>query len=89
MGQKEHSDGKGVSGSYHVTLPDGRVQTVNYKDDGYGLVADVSTPDSGYKSYEPKSYSAPSYERPAYSAPSYERPAYERPSYERPAYRDY
>ena len=71
MGQKEHSDGKGVSGSYHVTLPDGRVQTVNYKDDGYGLVADVSAPESGYKSYEPKSYSAPSYERP-----SYERPAY-------------
>jgi len=63
MGQKEHSSGKGVVGSYHVTLPDGRLQTVTYKDDGYGLVADVSH--SGY--------AAPAYSAPAYSAPAYNR----------------
>ncbi len=59
MGQKESSDGKGVSGSYHVALPDGRMQVVNYKDDGYGLVADVSAPEgSGYvaKSAYPAKY---------------------------------
>ena len=30
-----------VSGSYHVQLPDGRHQHVNYKDEGNGYVADV------------------------------------------------
>ena len=68
MGQTEHSSGKGVSGSYHVALPDGRVQTVNYKDDGYGYVADVS-----YSGYAAPAYSAPAYSAPAYTAPAYNR----------------
>ena len=64
MGQKEHSSGKGVAGSYHVTLPDGRLQTVTYKDDGYGLVADVS---------HSTGYATPAYSAPAYTAPAYNR----------------
>ena len=41
-GHQESSDGKIVSGSYRVLLPDGRVQTVTYKVDDYsGYVADV------------------------------------------------
>merc|ERR1711944_47714 len=39
----ETADGKAVSGSYQVNLPDGRVQTVTYTADHYnGFVADVS-----------------------------------------------
>ena len=42
FGHQETSDGKVVTGSYRVALPDGRVQTVTYKVDGYsGFVADV------------------------------------------------
>ena len=37
-----HSDGKAVTGSYHVALPDGRIQVVTYKADEYGYVADVT-----------------------------------------------
>ncbi|XP_032795057.2 uncharacterized protein LOC123476785 [Daphnia magna] len=52
--QEEKTDGKKVSGSYYVNLPDGRHQMVNYKDDGYGYVADVKYEDIKYPS-------APSY----------------------------
>merc|ERR1712080_684548 len=39
----ETADGKTVTGSYQVNLPDGRVQTVTYTADDYtGFVADVS-----------------------------------------------
>merc|ERR1712088_688171 len=39
----ETADGKAVTGSYQVNLPDGRVQTVTYTADHYnGFVADVS-----------------------------------------------
>ena len=42
FGHKESSDGKVVSGSYRVVLPDGRTQTVDYKVEGEsGFVADV------------------------------------------------
>jgi Insect cuticle protein len=38
----EAADGKAVSGSYTVHLPDGRVQTVTYTADPYnGYIADV------------------------------------------------
>merc|ERR1711874_650389 len=42
--QPESNDGTGVvEGSYHVNLPDGRIQTVNYHANDYdGYVADVS-----------------------------------------------
>merc|ERR1712021_47413 len=37
------ADGKAVTGSYQVALPDGRIQTVTYTADHYnGFVADVS-----------------------------------------------
>merc|ERR1712021_289070 len=39
----ETADGKAVTGSYSVALPDGRIQTVTYTADHYnGYVADVS-----------------------------------------------
>merc|ERR550534_3384967 len=42
FGHKESSDGKVVSGSYNVLLPDGRTQTVSYTADDYsGYVAKV------------------------------------------------
>ena len=41
-GSSEAADGKAVTGSYSVALPDGRVQTVTYTADHYnGYVADV------------------------------------------------
>merc|ERR1712088_705771 len=39
---QENADGKAVTGSYQVALPDGRIQTVTYTADHYnGFVADV------------------------------------------------
>ena len=39
---QEAADGKAVTGSYQVALPDGRIQTVTYTADHYnGYVADV------------------------------------------------
>ncbi|KAI9552980.1 hypothetical protein GHT06_020866 [Daphnia sinensis] len=49
FGQQEQSDGKVVSGSYYVNLPDGRHQTVNYKDDGHGYEADVKYESPKYR----------------------------------------
>lgn len=38
---QQSSDGNTVTGSYHVVLPDGRTQIVNYKADENGYVATV------------------------------------------------
>ena len=40
--QEEHRDGYATSGSYSVALPDGRIQTVNYSDNGDGIIQDVT-----------------------------------------------
>ena len=42
FGHKESSDGAVVTGTYYVQLPDGRMETVNYKADANGYVAEVS-----------------------------------------------
>uniref|UniRef100_A0A0P6GVE9 Cuticle protein n=1 Tax=Daphnia magna TaxID=35525 RepID=A0A0P6GVE9_9CRUS len=91
----EKSDGKVISGSYRVELPDGRTQIVNYRADENGNVADViyegeaQYPDEKeYKAatYEAPAYPAPAYKAPAYSAPAYKAPAYPAPAYKAPAY---
>ncbi|XP_037076939.1 cuticle protein 7-like [Pollicipes pollicipes] len=75
-GQTESRNGYETTGSYHVLLPDGRVQRVQYSvvgDQGYD--ADV-TYEGEAKEYQP----APNYEKPAPSyhhAPVYHQvPAY-------------
>ena len=40
--QSEQRDGYSTSGSYTVHLPDGRVQTVTYSNNGDGITQDVS-----------------------------------------------
>merc|ERR1712137_695168 len=65
FGHQETSDGKTVTGSYRVALPDGRTQIVTYKVDGYpGFVADVKY--EGVAKYP--EYSAPAYKAAAYPA---------------------
>ena len=85
FGHSESNDGKATTGSYHVALPDGRHQTVTYKADDYGYVADVKYQGEPKYDYKPAypAYKAPAY--PAYKAPAY--PTY--PSYKAPAYPTY
>ncbi|XP_069195220.1 cuticle protein 7 [Procambarus clarkii] len=91
-GHSENSDGKAVSGSYQVDLPDGRTQIVNYVADHHnGFQAQVEYkgeaqyPEAApYKPAYPSP--APAYPAPpAYSQQSYrnqESPAYESPAQE-------
>ena len=81
MGHSESSDGKVVTGTYHIVLPDGRHQTVTYKADSYGYVADVKyTGEAKYPEYKAapaySTYSATAYTAPAYSAPAYKAHSY-------------
>jgi hypothetical protein len=84
----EQRDGYSTAGSYSVALPDGRVQTVNYRvaDANSGFVADVQY--SGeprynsyapkYSSYAPKVYSGYPYTSTYQALPTYRAaaPAY-------------
>jgi len=67
----EQRDGYATSGSYSVALPDGRVQTVNYRvaDANSGYVADVQY--SGAPHYHPYSYSTYPYKSTYSAAPVY------------------
>ena len=66
---QETADGKAVTGSYQVALPDGRIQTVTYTADHYnGYVADVKYEGTPvYPKYEPKPAYHPA-PKPAYHA---------------------
>jgi len=70
FGHQESSDGKVVSGSYNVVLPDGRTQTVTYTVDDYsGYVAKVAyTGEAKYPEYKAAAYPALAYPTPAYPA---------------------
>jgi len=73
FGHQEERNDKLTTGSYHVALPDGRVQRVTYTVDGYGGYAAEVTYD-GEAAYP---------EAPAYipaPAPSYPRPTYVKPA---------
>ena len=88
----ESTDGKVTTGSYKVTLPDGRTQIVSYKAGSYGYTADVKyegeakCPEYKQSEYKVTSYStpAPVYKSPTYSAPAYSTPAYKAPEYKAP-----
>ena len=84
FGHKETSDGKVVTGTYYVNLPDGRRQIVTYKADDYGYVADVKYEgEAKYPEYK-STYSA--YPKPAYPAPAYPKASYPEPAYPKPTY---
>ena len=64
FGEGVSSDGNLVTGTYHVLLPDGRVQTVKYTSDHYaGYIADVSYSGAA------KPYHAPVKPAPYHPAP--------------------
>lgn len=42
FGQEEHREGEVTRGSYHVLLPDGRLQRVDYEADEHGFRPTVS-----------------------------------------------
>ena len=86
----ESSDGKVTTGTYRVVLPDGRTQTVTYKADSYGYVADVKyVGEAKYPEYKPNSYVSSAYSAPSanvYSASAYKAPTTAAPVYSAPAY---
>jgi hypothetical protein len=84
FGHKETSDGKVVTGTYYVNLPDGRRQIVTYKADEYGYVADVKY--EGEAKYPEYKAAYPAYPKPSYPAPAYPKASYPEPAYPKPTY---
>ncbi|KAK4301769.1 hypothetical protein Pmani_026121 [Petrolisthes manimaculis] len=81
FGHAENSDGKAITGSYQVALPDGRIQKVTYVADHYnGFQANVEYEgEAKYPENTPYKGSQPSYQPPQ---PSYRpQPSYSPPSY--------
>ncbi|XP_050706425.1 cuticle protein 7-like [Eriocheir sinensis] len=81
FGHSESRDGYKTEGSYTVNLPDGRIQTVTYVDNGDGLEAVVTyegepkyPEHSSYPAPPPPSYPAPP--QPSYPAPLPAEPAH-------------
>ena len=85
FGQTEHRDGYVTKGSYHVLLPDGRIQTVTYSVDGEygGYVADVSENSNssvrgpyfhGFHPFQVKYEGVPHYGPPVVHAPHHGKP---------------
>merc|ERR1719402_1089336 len=64
FGHSESRDGYKTEGSYKVNLPDGRIQTVTYVDNGDGLVAQVSY--EGEAQYPTEYKTAPAYKPTPY-----------------------
>ncbi|XP_046454697.1 cuticle protein 10.9-like [Daphnia pulex] len=85
----QSSDGKVITGSYRMELPDGRAQIVNYKADSNGYTADVTY--EGEAQYPPVTYSASAYSASVYNAPTYPAfskiPVSEIPTYKSPTYK--
>jgi len=80
FGHQEARNDKLTTGSYHVALPDGRVQTVTYTVDGYGGYSAEVTYDgeAAYPEYKPAPYKPAPYHPapPAYKpAPPAYKPA--------------
>ncbi|KAK4030130.1 hypothetical protein OUZ56_023090 [Daphnia magna] len=80
----ESSDSKVTTGTYHVLLPDSRVQIVTYKADDYGYTADVKY--EGEAKYPAASYSAPAYSAPAFTSPPVTAPAVSSRTYSAPVF---
>lgn len=73
----ESRDGEKTYGEYRVVLPDSRIQTVRYVDNGYGLEAEVTYEGEAIfpEEYEPKyQHKQPKY--PAHAPPQYKEPSY-------------
>ncbi|XP_057365439.1 mucin-5AC-like [Daphnia carinata] len=82
-GHYESSDSKVTSGSYRVLLPDGRVQIVTYRDDGYGYIADVKY--EGEAKYPaPSAYSGQAYSAPVFTSQVVTAPAVSSRTYSAP-----